>query len=74
MEALTDLAAIWIGVIRAVIAARYAKLTPVLFFLAAGAIMVNLGVLPAVSHHHLRGDRLLRGDFHRRRMGFPSRT
>lgn len=55
MEALTDLAAIWIGVFAAVIMARYARLTPVLFFLAAGAIMVNVGILPEVSHPFIRG-------------------
>jgi len=55
VEALTDLAAIWIGVFAAVLAARYTRLTPVLFFLAAGAIMVNLGILPTESHPFIRG-------------------
>jgi Kef-type K+ transport system membrane component KefB len=55
MDALTSLAAIWIGVFIAVLAARYTRLTPVLYYLAVGAVMVNLGILPEDSHPFVRG-------------------
>ena len=55
MEALTNLAAIWTGVLLAALAARYARLTPVLFFLAFGALMVNFGILPVETHPFIRG-------------------
>lgn len=46
---------IWAGVFIAVLAARYTRLTPVLFFLFVGAVMVNLGILPEQSHPFIRG-------------------
>lgn len=50
MEALTDLALIWVAVLLAIVAARIVRLTPVLFFLFFGFLMVNTGVLPSESH------------------------
>jgi Kef-type K+ transport system membrane component KefB len=55
VETLSNLAAIWIGVYVAVIAARYTRLTPVLFFLFVGAVMVNVGILPQQSDPFIRG-------------------
>ncbi len=55
MDALTDLALIWTGVLVAVYAARHTRLTPVLYFLAVGAVFVNLGVLPEQPHEFIRG-------------------
>ena len=49
MEALSDLALIWIAVLAAAIAARMTRLTPVLFFLFFGFVMVNVGLLPEES-------------------------
>ena len=46
MEALGHLALIWIAVFIANVAARKTKLTPVLWFLALGSIMVNTGLMP----------------------------
>lgn len=45
-DSLSQLALIWAGVFIAVAAARRTRLTPVLFFLLIGILMVNLGVLP----------------------------
>jgi Na+:H+ antiporter len=50
-----DLAVIWIAVYLAVIAARYTRLTPVLFYLFFGAVFVNLGILPIESDAFVRG-------------------
>lgn len=47
MEPLVHLAIIWAGVFVAVFAAKMTRLTPVLYYLAVGAILVNTGVLPA---------------------------
>lgn len=47
MEDLTSLAIIWLAVFAAHYAAARTKLTPVLWFLAAGCILVNVGILPA---------------------------
>jgi len=45
----------WCGVFFAVYAARKTKLTPVLFFLFVGAVLVNFGFLPEESHPFIRG-------------------
>jgi Kef-type K+ transport system membrane component KefB len=37
------------------VAARKTKLTPVLYYLAVGAILVNIGVLPKENHAFIRG-------------------
>ena len=50
MDALTDLALIWTGVLVAAYAARHTRLTPVHYFLAVGAVFVNLGILPEQPH------------------------
>ena len=55
MEPLLNLAIIWLGVFAAVFCARKTKLTPVLYFLAIGSILVNLGILPVQSHPFIRG-------------------
>jgi Kef-type K+ transport system membrane component KefB len=55
MEPLLHLAIIWAGVLFAVFAAKKTRLTPVLYFLAVGAILVNLGILPENSHPFIRG-------------------
>ncbi len=55
MEALIDLALIWGGVLIAVYLAKRTRLTPVLYFLAVGAVFVNLGVLPKEPHQFVRG-------------------
>jgi len=54
MEALNDLALIWIAVFAAIVAARMTRLTPVLFFLFFGFIMVNVGLLPHESLPFIR--------------------
>ena len=55
IEPLTDLALIWAAVFVAVIFANKTRLTPVLFFLAMGAIFVNTDLLPEESHPFIRG-------------------
>jgi Kef-type K+ transport system membrane component KefB len=55
MEALTHLALIWGFVYLAIIAAQKTKLTPVLYFLAFGSLMVNTGILPEQSNEFIRG-------------------
>ena len=55
MEPLLNLAIIWLAVFAAVFAARKTKLTPVLYFLAIGSLLVNLGILPEQSHPFIRG-------------------
>lgn len=54
MEALTDLALMWAAVFVAVVAARKTRLTPVLFLLFMGFVMVNVGLLPRESHEFIR--------------------
>ena len=49
MDALTQLTVIWGAVLVSIVAAQKTRLTPVLYFLAAGFILANTGVLPA--HH-----------------------
>ena len=46
MEDLISLAIIWAAVFVAHFAAAKTRLTPVLWFLAMGSILVNLGILP----------------------------
>lgn len=46
MHGLSSLALIWTAVFLASIAARWSRLTPVLWFLFFGAVMVNTGLLP----------------------------
>jgi Kef-type K+ transport system membrane component KefB len=55
LEPLAQLVIIWCAVFFAAWAARRTRLTPVLWFLFAGAALVNLGVLPAESHPFVRG-------------------
>ncbi len=55
MEPLNHLALIWAGTLVAVVAARATRLTPVLYYLAVGAVLVNLGWLPETSHPFIRG-------------------
>lgn len=49
------LAIIWGGVLISYYLAGFTKLTPVLFFLAFGSLMVNLGFLPHESTEFIRG-------------------
>jgi len=49
------LAIIWGGVLISYYLAGFTKLTPVLFFLAFGSLMVNLGFLPHESIEFIRG-------------------
>jgi len=55
LEPLTQLVIMWCGVFFAVLAARKTKLTPVLYFLFVGAVLVNVGVLPVETHPFIRG-------------------
>ncbi len=55
MDALTTLAIIWFTVYLAVIVAERTKLTPVLYFLAFGCLLVNLGILPYDTDPFIRG-------------------
>jgi Kef-type K+ transport system membrane component KefB len=50
-----QLAVIWTSVYLAVVAAQKTKLTPILYFLAFGAILVNLGIIPQESSPFIRG-------------------
>jgi Kef-type K+ transport system membrane component KefB len=54
VEALSHLALMWAGVFVAVIAARWTRLTPVLWFLFVGSLLVNLGWLPVESDPFIR--------------------
>lgn len=54
MEDLIHLALIWAGVFVAAYLAHKTKLTPVLYYLAFGAAMVNLGLLPEESSQFIR--------------------
>ena len=49
MSPLVHLAIIWAGVFAAVVAAKKTRLTPVLYFLFVGFILVNLGIIPEES-------------------------
>ena len=55
LSPLTQLAVIWTVVYVAVYSARKTKLTPVLFFLFFGALLVNLGILPKETDPFIRG-------------------
>lgn len=54
MHPLLHLAIIWAGVFVAVVAAKKTRLTPVLYFLLAGFLLVNIGVLPQTSDEFIR--------------------
>ncbi len=55
MDPLKQLAIIWCGVFVAGVLANKTRLTSVLYFLAFGALMVNIGVLPEKSTPFIRG-------------------
>jgi len=55
VAALEDLALIWCGVLLAIYFANRTRLTPVLYYLAIGALFVNLGLLPEEPHDFIRG-------------------
>ena len=55
MDPLKQLAIIWCGVFVAGVLASKTRLTSVLYFLAFGAVMVNIGVLPRESTPFIRG-------------------
>ena len=54
MHPLAHLAIIWAAVFVAVVAAKKTRLTPVLFFLFMGFLLVNIGVLPVESDLFIR--------------------
>ena len=54
MEPLTHLVIIWCGVLVAVLAAQKTRLTPVLWFLFVGAVLVNVGALPIQADPFIR--------------------
>ena len=53
MESLTYLALIWCSVYASVFLAAKTRLTPVLFFLAMGSLMVNTGIFPKEPDHFI---------------------
>ena len=55
MDALSHLAVIWICVYLAVIAANKTRLTPVLYFLALGSLLANIGIIPEHPDVFIRG-------------------
>ena len=55
MHALSSLALIWGAVYLATVAARWTRLTPVLWFLFFGALMVNTGLLSAHADPFITG-------------------
>lgn len=55
MDSLVQLAIMWFGVFVASVLATKTKLTSVLFFLAFGSLMVNIGILPTDSAPFIRG-------------------
>jgi Kef-type K+ transport system membrane component KefB len=55
MAALEQLALVWCGVILAVYLAKRTRMTPVLYYLAVGAIFVNFHLLPETPHEFIRG-------------------
>jgi Kef-type K+ transport system membrane component KefB len=54
MHPLAHLAVIWAAVFVSVVAAKKTRLTPVLFFLFMGFLLVNIGVLPTESDQFIR--------------------
>jgi len=55
MDDMQYLVIIWAGVFISYNLANRTKLTPVLYFLAFGSLMVNIGVLPHESSEFIRG-------------------
>lgn len=55
MDPLVQLAIIWAGVLVASVVAARTRLTSVVYFLAFGAVMVNIGILPTDSAPFIRG-------------------
>ena len=55
MHDMMYLTIIWGGVFISSFMATKTKLTPVLYFLAFGSLMVNLGILPVESSHFIKG-------------------
>lgn len=55
MTELTELALIWAGTLTAVVAAKLTRLTPVVYYLGVGAVLVNAGLLPSESSEFIRG-------------------
>jgi len=55
MHDMVFLAIIWAGVLVSYLFAEKTKLTPVLYFLAFGSLMVNIGVLPEESSEFITG-------------------
>ena len=54
MHPLVHLALIWAGVFAAAVAAKKTRLTPVVFYLLIGFLLVNVGVLPKQSGPFIR--------------------
>ena len=54
MHPLAHLALIWAGVFAAAVAAKKTRLTPVLFYLFIGFLLVNVGILPKQSGPFIR--------------------
>jgi len=54
VDPLQQLALIWGSVLVAALVARHTRLTPVLYFLAAGSVLVNVGLLPEEAHPFVR--------------------
>jgi len=54
MHPLVHLALIWTGVFAAAVAAKKTRLTPVIFYLFIGFLLVNVGVLPKQSGPFIR--------------------
>ena len=55
MDSLAYLALIWVAVFIANVLAHKTKLTPVIWFLALGSIMVNTGLMPTTSDQFISG-------------------
>ena len=55
MDSLTHLAIVWAAVYAAFLLARKTRLTPVLWYLAMGSILVNVGLLPVEPDPFIRG-------------------
>lgn len=55
MDPLVQLAIIWAGVLVASVVAARTRLTSVLYFIAFGAVMVNIGILPTDTAPFIRG-------------------
>ncbi len=55
MQDLNHLAIIWLGVLASSYLARFTKLTSVVFFLAFGCLMVNIGILPVETTPFIEG-------------------